>query len=272
MKITVAIPTYNRPELIKKCASSLYQVNGINDCNVRIYDDCSTEIDELFLRDQFPNASNIVVRKANLKADRNMAQMYRDFFDTGDDLFIGADSDMIFRPDFLNIVLKLIEKTDGVLSLYNSSLHKAISELKAGDEDCVIKRHIGAAGVVFTRKIIEDIIENVQIGGTYDWRWAEFLQQQGRRLIVTKKSYVQHIGIDGENNNLEVYDFGENFNPITEINKDILIDLLNNVFDRMIYQREATARALRSTEYKIGYCFTHPLSALRLMMVKILNR
>jgi Glycosyl transferase family 2 len=272
MKITVAIPTYNRPDYIKKCAASLYQVDGINDCNIRIYDDCSTEINDQFLREQFPEASDIVVREINLKADRNMAQMYRDFLDTGDELFFGADSDTIFRPDILHTIDKLVGKTDGVLSLYNSSLHESISMINIADEPCLLKRHIGAAGTVFTRKVIAEIVENVDMGRLYDWRWSEYLRQKGRRLIVTNASYVQHIGLDGENNSLELYDFGVNFEPVTDVNKDILLDMLTNVFDRMIYQREATAEALRSTEFKIGYCFTHPLSAMKLMLAKVTNR
>ena len=272
MKITVAIPTYNRPEYIKKCAKSLYQVDGISECNIRIYDDCSTEISGRFLREQFPGAVDIVVRETNLKADRNMAQMYRDFLETGDEIFIGADSDTIFRPDILHMVNELIGETDGVLSLYNSVLHKAISELNIENVPCLVKNHIGAAGTVFAREVIVEVVENIESGELYDWRWSEYLQQQGRRLIVTKESYIQHIGLDGENNNVELFDFGENFDPVTDVNKDILIDLLTNVFDRLIHQRKVTAEALRSIEYKIGYFFTHPLSATKLILGKIMNR
>ena len=84
---------------------------------------------------------DIVVRETNLKADRNMAQMYRDFLETGDEIFIGADSDTIFRPDILHMVNELIGETDGVLSLYNSVLHKAISELNIENVPCLVKSY-----------------------------------------------------------------------------------------------------------------------------------
>jgi len=58
-------------------ANSLYSINGIQDCNIYVYDDCSTEFDISFLESVFPTAT-IIRHDKNIRADANLKFMYKD--------------------------------------------------------------------------------------------------------------------------------------------------------------------------------------------------
>lgn len=132
MSITLAIATYNRLPYVKKMLKSLECSVDVNKINVRIYDDCSTEYGVNELLTLAPYAF-VHRNKENLKADLNMWDIYKDFLTTGDDILINANSDLIFRPGWLRMVLMYLPKTDGVLSLYNSSRHPEIQISGGGD-------------------------------------------------------------------------------------------------------------------------------------------
>lgn len=131
MQITLAVATYNRLSYVKKMLKSLEHSVDVNTINVRIYDDCSTDygIDELLALAPYASVSR---NAKNLKADLNMWAIYQDFLTTGDDVLVNADSDLIFRPDWLTMILTYLPKTDGILSLYNSSNHLSVEEMRGG--------------------------------------------------------------------------------------------------------------------------------------------
>jgi GT2 family glycosyltransferase len=54
--ITIGITTYNRLDLLKIMASSLYNLNLSVPHNIRIYDNCSSEYTIPELKDLFPIA------------------------------------------------------------------------------------------------------------------------------------------------------------------------------------------------------------------------
>lgn len=217
MKLMIGITTYNRVDVIKQMASSLYSIEGIEDCNVRVYDDCSDEYDVSYLESIFPTAT-IVRQEKNLKSHGNIKCMYEDFLGHGDDYLLTADSDLIFRPDVLHIIKALMPDTDGVLSLYNSNKHKVISNLSVNNIDLVEKHDIGSAGTVFTRKRVTEIVENIKIARGFDWAWSKYFVKNNVRLLVTDNSYAQHIGLLGLNNNGVNIDYGRNFIPVGEVN------------------------------------------------------
>lgn len=215
MKISIGITTYNRIEIVKRMASSLLLSNNLEQCNIRIYDDKSTEYGYNELRSIFKNATEIIVRIENLGADRNMREMFVDFLKTEDDYLLVADSDLIFNPDWY-VFFKENSHLD-VLSLYNSVTHLDIKNNNNIKLNTIIEKdHIGAAGTIFKRNIINDIIKNVPSSRSYDWDWSKYLRKKNISLSVANRSYVQHIGIEGTNNNgSNIIDFGLNFFLVT---------------------------------------------------------
>jgi hypothetical protein len=85
------------------------------------------------------------------------------------------------------------------------------------NENIVRKDSIGAAGTVFTRAIVQSIVDNVKPSFKYDWDWCRYLSARGIRLFVTEQSYIQHIGIVGQNcDAVQLIDYGLNFYPSNE--------------------------------------------------------
>jgi hypothetical protein len=251
MKFCIGITTYNRLELIERMSKSLSLSNEIDVCNIRVYDDKSIEFNLNEIKKVFPTANQIIVRDKNLGADRNMYQMFVDFLNTTDDYLFVADSDLIFHPDWF-VFFKKHSELD-VLSLYNSVSHESISNEKSGNIEIIHKEHVGAAGTIFKRHIIQKIIQNVPPSRSYDWDWSKFLIKEGYNLNVSNKSYVQHVGIIGTNNDGgAVVDFGLNFYPGNTLNESYLIDFFQNALiskDRFIknsYSPKILLRKIKS--------------------------
>lgn len=260
--ITIGIATFNRPALLKAMRDSLYASSRVEDCNIRVYDDCSTEFDNEYLREVFHSAADIVRRENNLKSDANLRQMYVDFLNTGDEIFIEADSDLIFDPGWLLFVNEIFEHTDGIVSLYNSVLHESVRETLVQNHPFEEKMHMGSAGVVFHRRILEEIVNEFPDPYSYDCRWSRYLRKKNVRLLVSKRSYVQHIGLHGQNcDGSRTLEFGLNFEPKTEANKDVLIDYYERA---LLLQAEwaqgADGRMRRQSMcYRVGFLILWPL-------------
>ena len=210
MKFTIGITTYNRLDTLKRMSASLIATTNVEQCNIRIYDDRSSDFSIIELEEIFPTAAEIILREKNLGADKNMRQMFVDFLNTDDEYLFIADADLIFHPEWFNFFLK--HKVCDILSLYNSSLHDREKAVPIAEDVLIKKQHIGAAGAIIKRKIVELIINNVPPSRAYDWDWSNFLSKMGYPLFVSNRSYVQHIGVIGTNNDtLAPLDFGLNF-------------------------------------------------------------
>lgn len=117
MKFSIGITTYNRKKYLLKLQQSPCMSQSINTCNIRIYDDCSTEYTNTDLQQLFPTAVEIVRRTKNMGADNNLREMYVDFLATGDDVLVTMDSDLICRPDWITFTKQFFRYTNGILSL-----------------------------------------------------------------------------------------------------------------------------------------------------------
>lgn len=217
LKITIGITLFNRLDYLKKMCLSLRHSIGLEQCSIRLYDDCSDEFSMDEIIKEFPFVTEGKRRDHNLGSDFNIQQMYLDFLETGDDILVNCDSDMIFHSDWITKIRELLPFTDGVLSCYNSALHTPEELLTINNENVVRKDSIGSAGTIFTRNIVQCIVNNVKPSYKYDWDWSRYLSTIGVRLLVTERSYIQHIGIVGQNcDAAQIIDYGLNFFPSNE--------------------------------------------------------
>jgi hypothetical protein len=273
--ITIAIPTYNRYDLLKIMSASLYSSDLPVPYNIRVYDDCSTEYDLDELKQLFPNAASVNRNNVNLKADLNMFSFYKDFLSSQDEYLFNADSDLIFSRKWLIRGLELIRGTDGVLSLFNSTSHHAKEIV---DGTFCIKEAIGAAGTLFTRKRVEEIINhfskfsNSKLS-SFDWKWSEYFVKNKVRIFCTNESLVQHIGYYGQNTTIRYrgfqvikmkspfFDFGKNF----KIDSLDTAQTVNDVFERFIEQN-------RNEDERIKKIFSKsPLTIIGKIVKKIIS-
>jgi hypothetical protein len=211
--LTIAIPVYNRFELLKTMADSLYRMEIPIPYSIRIYDDCSTEFGVSELKRLFPNAVSIKRNAKNLRADKNMFNFYKDFLSSEGEYLFNADSDIIFNKNCVIRALELIRQTDGILSVYNSGWHPVKMII---NEDLCIKETLGAAGTLFTRKRVEEIVNHFSSLDddemvSLDWKWSSFFTRNNTKMYCTNTSLVQHIGFYGQNSHRYCFDYGKNF-------------------------------------------------------------
>jgi hypothetical protein len=274
--ITIAVPTYNRYDILKLMVASLHSSDLSVPHNIRIYDDCSTEYGLDELKQLFPNASTIIRNSINLKADLNMFSFYKDFLSSSDKYLFNADSDLIFNRKWLLHGLELLNKTDGVLSLFNATSHKPKEIV---DSTFCIKGTVGAAGTLFTRERIEEIISNFSKLtssklSSFDWKWSDFFVKNNIRIFCTNESLVQHIGYQGQNTIIKYrgyrtiktkkpyFDYGRNF----KIDSLETGQIINNIFEQFIDQNRT------EDERIINLLSKRPIALIEKTVKKILRR
>lgn len=233
-KITIGITIYNRKKTLERMIASLYSSNikesGV-EYFIRVYDDCSDEFSEEDIRKMFPEDIYYYRHKKNRGSDYNIGFMYRQFLESEDDILFNCDSDLIFKRDWLSKGMTYLTKTDGILSLFNTTAH----ETKGLRDELCIKDTIGSAGTLMTREVVEIICNNIKESQTQvalDHNWCSLFRSMGKKIYTTKKSLVQHIGVNGFNSSNEYMDIGEDFEVDSIVNGKILGDVLHDVISQ----------------------------------------
>lgn len=208
--LTIGVTTYNRKSILKRMASSFYSSDIPYEYNIRVYDDASQELNEESISAIFPDAKSIIVRSKNIGSDANIRLMYEDFLNYGDEFFFNADSDLIFNKKWISILMDTIQKTDGIISAFNTSRHRCINAHTVDGVDIVEKESLGSAGTLFRRDIVETIVKSMEEydAKQFDWKWSSSLREQGKHLYALKNSMVQHIGFSGFNAISGYFDYG----------------------------------------------------------------
>lgn len=251
IKLYVGVCTYNRKDIIEYSSKSLNEIRGIENCKIHVFDDCSTEYDKKFLQKIY-NTKNVVVNKNNIKADNNTEQMYRSFLKSNCDYLLNADSDLIYNRDLIKIIEKIIKKFKKInqpviFSLFNTENHEIVEEY---DSELCIKKDLGAAGMVFSKEAVKIILDNIdkeekkRIG--IDFSFSKIFNDMNYKLFCTKKSYVQHIGIEGQNSKMLEFDWGKSF----EVDSLANAQAINYIFDNyyMANNKKQKARLLEQAK------------------------
>lgn len=257
-KVTLAVTTYNRKKTVEAFSRVLYKsIDRSFGLNIRVYDDKSQEYDFDDLKFIFPYATEITRNKENFKADKNMYELYKRFLLTEDEYLIQLDSDMLIGKNFFKYIYEIIneiKKEESVYSLYNSSNHPVKKQGKSKkilEEIFNEKEHIGGACVVFSRKTINRIMKELRIENddfsNLDWRWSKYLFEYNIPIYVSENSYVQHIGIGGQNNtSIKNLDIGKSFVGIEDING---ANFIIQYYQKLIQQQEELLVNLTFKEY-----------------------
>jgi hypothetical protein len=247
--------------LVKIMAESLYASSPLNSCNIRVYDDCSTEYGMDDLKKIFPTAASIKRNAHNIKADKNMYQIFADFLTSANDYFFIADSDLIFCHDWLSIALPLMRETNGILSLFNSVAHPVE---KIVNEDLCIKKHIGAAGTLFTRNRVEELMEqfpNIDRVKGFDWQWSEYFCDKNIPIYCVNDSLIQHIGYTGQNVSA-FFDYGRNFSLDSVLQGQVINDVFEKFLTGQLKERERLFKLDNSLLYHLRKIFVLTLKRI----------
>ena len=226
-KIVLGVTTFNRKSILKASVASLLASGLDDDCEIRVYDDASTEYSIEDLKKILPTAVYIHVQKKNIGADANIRYMYKDFhaiYGPGD-IFINCDSDLLYAPGWLKVVVDNLEKAKGILSAFNAITHPTIGL----DGIMAEKLVMGSAGTAFFWNTIDFFLRGItdeSVGG-FDVQWNKYLRSAGFKLYCLQCSVVQHIGFEGFNSSGSSFDYGRGFNIGTLANGQTI----NNVIE-----------------------------------------
>lgn len=237
MKLLIGICTCNRKQIIEYTAKSLSEVKGIEKAKIVIYDDCSDEYDIDFLKKMYPMAYKIVRNEKRLGADYNTEQMYRDFCKSQENYLFNADSDLLFNSNVIDIIEENIRATEKInskiiFSVFNTPNHKTIKKI---DKNLYQKESIGAAGAVLSKQVVKTFVETIPKQYSYkipsiDHFFCSKLKQDDYKILCTQNSYVQHIGLIGQNSFFYNTDWGENFEIETFNNAKAISEVLQEIF------------------------------------------
>ena len=243
LRLFIAIFTFNRQALLVKMSESLAMVKGIIEESIFVFDDCSREYDVGFLKGIFPNAESVIRREYNVGADANVYAAMLDFLKTSKGHMVILDSDLLFDSEMIYFIKNNIPRTKGFFSVYNSCIHKSYGKVQIGDSNFLVKKTTGAAGMVISQEIVKNIINNVPLTRSFDWDICSYLKKINTPVLVSEKSYVQHIGFNGYNNSyLTKYEYALNFTPNNEITQK---HLLSSIEDLIILENSRKAIASR---------------------------
>lgn len=237
MKLLIGICTCNRKDIIEYTSKSLSEVKEIEKANVVIYDDCSNEYNLDFLKKSYPMATKIVRNETRLGADFNTEKMYRDFLKSQEDYLFNADSDLLFNTNIIEIIENTIKEANNispktVFSVFNTPNHKNIKEISSNLSE---KKSIGAAGTVFNKKNVYEFIGTIPNMynnkiPTIDHYFCDILKKKGYKILCTNQSYVQHIGLVGQNSFFYNTDWGKDFEIETFNNAKAISKILQEIF------------------------------------------
>jgi glycosyltransferase involved in cell wall biosynthesis len=239
--VTIGITTYNRLETVKKMVASLYHSDLSVPHHIRVYDDCSTEYTVEDLKAIFPTAVSVTRNETNIRADRNMWRIYHDFLSSDDEYFFNVDSDLLFHARWLVSAVALIKNTGGILSVFNAAETHPVKAVV--DDILCTKEHLGAAGTMFTRKRIAEIMAAFPTESTHlDWKWSAYFVEHAVPIYCTNKSLVQHIGYGGQHGQSFCFDIGKGFEIDSLLNGQAMNDMFeaymsnfyNNIFDSIL--------------------------------------
>lgn len=224
-QLTIGVTTHNRKSILTKCASTWANLNQEHE--YILYDDYSTEFDKEFINTMFPTWNKFRGEKNSGGADIAMGIIMDLFLDGGNDYLLLLDSDLITDPALSNFITSYADETDGFFSIFNTTENHPVI---GNSGRWVYKNHVGAAGTVWRRDLVEEVRSNVPSGAGYDWRWSEYLMHRNIRIMVSEQSYVQHLGFcDGQNSRFLNGDFGINYYGYTPKTISFMLEeLINN--------------------------------------------
>ena len=195
--IMIAIPTYNRIGYTKFHAKIMREYHKIPSYSLYIFDDCSTEYGEKELREWYGKDIHFFPCTKRLKSDANIRRMFEYFITTDFDLIFSVDTDLIFHKNWREFILKHIDSTDGVMSLYHSNApHHKTFNCKGG---LCEKRSMGSAGTVMKKGVVKQMLRQHK-SNIFDWGFVSIFKQRKIRMMIPNKSLIMHYGQIGQNN------------------------------------------------------------------------
>lgn len=203
MKTGLIITTFNRPGYLKQCLESVSRADLSQINTVLIVDDCSADPETRRLIDDF-DLDDIELIKCYSKENRSIKGSllfgYDVLFNTCD-VVINLDADAIVRVDFIKVLLALKQQfPDNIVCGFNTTVKNRNPIIEEFDNYFKKKYASGINMVInkiqydsYTRPALVMCLEK---GGNWDFETSKLHEKDGKAVIVSKPSVIQHIGVE----------------------------------------------------------------------------
>ncbi|MBK7392964.1 MAG: hypothetical protein IPI64_06615 [Chloracidobacterium sp.] len=191
-----------------------------------VIDDCSTEdisslIELIETPPLYPDRQRtITVNTNNLGAKiSNIGRLNAETYDTQGLVYL-SDDDVVLSQRFGLELAKLIALMRNDPDIFAASLFNVHNPWHLETEDYgvnhVCKSSFGSVSMLIRAKDFRGAVDHYLtpdydgISGC-DWSICHFAKKLNKKLVATRMSYIQHIGLYGVNNSPLVNDFADNF-------------------------------------------------------------
>jgi hypothetical protein len=192
--VLVAIPVHQRGDLVRHCLATVAELELPPGSEIAVFDDASPYVPALIA------ATKLSCRFERAPSRRGAGGMvvhiWRDFLAGPHEHLLFVDSDVIANRDAVMVGFELARRFDGLISLYNSSLHNGT----AIDGELLAKPFVGNAGTFWSRRLAQLALEKVGPADDVDFAYCRLFARLGIPIAATARSRVQHIGLVGVNN------------------------------------------------------------------------
>lgn len=193
----VAIPVHQRGDLVRHCFATVAELELPEGSEVVVFDDLSPTLDVPTLIKATRLECRFERSTVRLGADRMVSQVWRHFLDSGHDTLLFLDSDMIANRDAVTVGLRLASQFDGLLSLYNSTMHPGTPL----NRELQRKSTIGNAGTFWSRRHAQLALDGAgDVVSAIDFAYGRLFEKLGIPIAAPTQSRLQHLGIVGFNN------------------------------------------------------------------------
>lgn len=216
MKIGIVITTFNRPNYLRQTLESLNRADLL-DANILIVDDASRDIQAQRLIRPYKTIRNI----RNLSIRHSLQIGFDRLVSDGCDLLINIDSDVILRKDFLSKLIELHKQypnqiVSGFNTLTKSRTGNVRHPIVSSHNGYVTKRSIGGVNMVMSVNTYLTIVkpallESQRTRDHWDKIACRISNEQGKLIIVSSPSVIQHIGFDSAMGHRDNPDIAEDF-------------------------------------------------------------
>jgi len=193
----VAIPVHQRGDLVRHCFATVAELELPEGSEVAVFDDQSPTLDVPGLIKAARLDCSLERTTAQLGADRMVSHVWRTFLDGRHETLLFLDSDMIANRDAVTVGLRLAGQFDGLLSLYNSTMHPG-TPLQG---ELLGKPTVGNAGTFWSRRLAQVALDGVgNEASSIDFAYCRLFNKLGIPIASPAQSRLQHLGIVGFNN------------------------------------------------------------------------
>lgn len=232
-RVAILIPTYNRPEYLKKCFNSLKKTFLKKDTLIYIIDDGSTDNKTIELIKKF-NKKNCkikrVLKEENTGIQDSLLNSLEYCFDNEYDYVIILNSDIIVNNYFYDMMVYYKELfPNNIISGFNTlTLGESGNErhpIVYDGKFYVKKKTCGAPCLGLDKKLYENYFKGTLIEykkkrrSAYDTAVTRKASNDGCEIICVVPSVVEHIGFDST--------MKHNFNPDVSIDFKEYVELGN---------------------------------------------